>query len=80
MQLSLSRLELVQHPVLRSGFSKPSGQADFQASAATSTVVTLTDILIDESRVGFDLNSDGAVGDVIADITWQVPPVDTGSV
>ena len=75
----MSRLELVQHPVLRSGFfSKPSGQADFQASAATSTVVTLTDILIDEGRVGFDLNSDGAVGDVIADITWQVPPVDTG--
>ena len=60
-------------------FSKPSGQADFQASAATSTVVTLTDILIDEGRVGFDLNSDGTVGDVIADITWQMPPVDTGS-
>ncbi|RZP23130.1 MAG: DUF4214 domain-containing protein [Burkholderiaceae bacterium] len=59
-------------------FSKPSGQADFQASASTSTVVTLTDILIDEGRVGFDLNSDGTVGDVIADITWQVPPVDTG--
>ena len=60
-------------------FSKPGGQADFQASAATSTVVTLTDILIDEGRVGFDLNSDGTVGDVIADITWQMPPVDTGS-
>ncbi len=59
-------------------FSKPSGQADFQASAATSTVVTLTDILIDESRVGFDLNSDGTVGDALADITWQVPPVDAG--
>ena len=39
----------------------------------------MTDILIDEGRVGFDLNSDGTVGDVIADITWQMPPVDTGS-
>ena len=78
MQRYLSRPELVQHPVSRSGSSRSQVvKLIFKASASTSTVVTLTDILIDEGSVGFDLNSDGTVGDAIADITWQVPPVDT---
>ena len=54
-------------------FSKPSTQTDLQASASTSINVSLTDILSDESKVGFDLNSDGIVGDQITDITWQAP-------
>ena len=54
-------------------FSKPSNQTEFQASSTTSSAVSLTDILSDENRVGFDLNSDGSVGDPITQITWEAP-------
>ena len=53
-------------------FSKPSSQTFLQASASTSSTVSLTDILSKEGFEGFDLNSDGVVGDKVVDITWQV--------
>ena len=52
-------------------FPEVSGQTYLQATASLAQTVDFTDVLAKESTLGFDLTSDGLVGDRITAISWK---------
>ena len=79
---SLGQLEYTSVIVEKSGSSNSAvykewvlpqviGQNFAQATASLAQTVDYTDILAKEAKIGFDLTSDGMVGDRITEILWK---------